>query len=164
MILRTAADEDLKTLISWVKDKGACQLWAGPVVRFPLTLDRLKQDIAYSKENTFALQNTSGELVGLGQLLPKENYRIHLARIIVSPRQRGQGFGKLLCRLLIDEGIKRFGQAYFTLNVYAANATAVNLYQKLGFNPTAAPPDSVAENDIVHMVLNHDQAKRLEAV
>jgi ribosomal protein S18 acetylase RimI-like enzyme len=156
MILRTAANQDLKTLMSWVKDQAACKLWAGPVVRFPLTLRRLKRDIAYSKDNTFAMQNTRGELVGLGQLFAKENNRIHLARVIVSPLQRGNGFGKLLCRLLIDEGIKRFGQVYFTLNVYTDNKPAVNLYQKLGFKPTVTPSDSIAHEEIIHMVLNPD--------
>jgi hypothetical protein len=71
MILRSAANEDLTTLISWIKDKEDCRRWAGPVVRFPLTLKSLKKDIAYSGENTFVMKNTSGELLGLGQLLRK---------------------------------------------------------------------------------------------
>jgi ribosomal protein S18 acetylase RimI-like enzyme len=153
MILRPAADEDLNTVISWIKDQEACKLWAGPVVRFPLTLQRLKQDIAYSNENTFAMQDAAGELLGLGQLLDKANNRIHLARIIVAPNQRGKGLGDLLCRLLVDEGLKRFGDVYFTLNVYSDNANAVKLYQKLGFKATAAPSDSIPDKEIVHMAL-----------
>lgn len=153
MILRPAADEDLKTVISWIKDQKACKLWAGPVVRFPLALQRLKQDIAYSNENTFAMQDAAGKLLGLGQLLDKANNRIHLARIIVAPNRRGKGWGDLLCRLLVDEGLKRFGDVYFTLNVYSDNANAVKLYQKLGFKAAAAPSDSIPDKGIVHMAL-----------
>lgn len=156
MILRAATDEDLKTLISWIKGKEACRLWAGPVVRFPLTLRNLKKDISYSEENTFAMKNTGGKLLGLCQLLRKENDRVHVARIIVSPLQRGNGYGERLCRLLIDEGIKRFGKVYFTLNVYSENSTAVKLYQKLGFKPKPAPSDSIPDEDIFYMVLNLD--------
>jgi len=161
MILRIAVNEDLNTVISWIKDKEACKLWAGPFVRFPLTLQSLRKDIEYSEENTFMMKNTSGQLLGLGQLLQKENDRIHLARLIVSPLQRGKGFGKLLCRLLIAEGIERFGKVYFTLNVYSANKTAVYLYQKLGFIPHPAPSDSIADQEIVHMVFRPDLTEKL---
>jgi len=156
MILHIAANKDLNTLISWIKDKEACKLWAGPLVRFPLTLQSLKKDIEFSEKNTFVMVNDVGELLGLGQLLEKENDRIHMARIIVSPLQRGNGYGERLCRLLIDEGIKRFGKVYFTLNVYSENSTAVKLYQKLGFKPKPAPSDSIPDEDIFYMVLNLD--------
>lgn len=153
MILCTAADEDLNTLIAWIKTKEACRLWAGPAVRFPLTLERLKQDIGYSTGNTFAMKAAGGELVGLGQLLDKGNNRIHLARIILAPNRRGKGLGDRLCRLLIDKGLKRFGKVDFTLNVYSENAIAVKLYQKLGFKPKPAPSDSRQDEEIIHMVL-----------
>jgi ribosomal protein S18 acetylase RimI-like enzyme len=161
MILRIAENEDLNTLISWIKDKEACKRWAGPRVRFPLTLQSLKKDIEFSEENTFVMVNDAGELLGLGQLLEKENDRIHMARVIVSPLQRGKGFGDLLCRLLIDEGLKWFGKAYFSLNVYSDNTTAVKLYQKLGFKPKPAPSNSISDKDIFYMVLKPDRAENL---
>ena len=156
MILRIARNEDLNTLISWIKDKEICKLWAGPVVRFPLTLQSLKKDIEFSEKNTFVMVNDIGELLGLGQLIKKENNRIHIARVIVSPLQRAKGFGTLLCRLLIEKGIKQFGKVYFTLNVYSENSTAVKLYQKLGFKPQSVPSDSIADEEIIYMVLKPD--------
>ena len=156
MILRIARNEDLNTLIRWIKDKEACKLWAGPLVRFPLTLQSLKKDIEFSEENTFAMLNDVGELLGLGQLIEKEGDRIHMARVIVSPLQRAKGFGELLCRLLIDEGLKRFAKVYFSLNVYSDNTAAVKLYQKLGFKPQPAPSGSIPDKDIFFMVLKPD--------
>ncbi len=140
--------------MTWIKNKEACKQWAGPMVRFPLTLLHLKQDIEYSPENTFALQGTGGELLGLGQLLDKGHNRIHLARIIVAPNQRGKALGDRLCRLLIAEGLKRFGEVYFTLNVYSDNANAVKLYQKLGFRVKEAPSESIPDKEILRMALN----------
>ena len=156
MILRIARNEDLNTLISWIKDKEACKLWAGPVVRFPLTLQSLKKDIEFSEKNTFVMVNDVGELLGLGQLIEKENDRIHIARVIVSPLQRAKGFGELLCRLLIDEGIKRFAKVYFSLNVYSDNTTAVKLYQKLGFKPKVSPSPPLPDEGVVYMVFRPD--------
>ena len=100
--------------------------------------------------------NDVGEPVGLGQLLEKENDRVHMARVIVSPLQRAKGFGELLCRLLIEEGIKRFARVYFTLNVYSDNTAAVKLYHKLGFKSQPAPSDSIPGKEIIHMVLKPD--------
>ncbi len=161
MILRITTNEDLNTVISWIKDKEACKRWAGPPVRFPLTLQSLKKDIEFSEENTFVMVNDVGELLGLGQLLEKENDRIHMARVIVSPLQRARGLGELLCRLLIDEGIKRYAKIYFSLNVYSDNTTAVKLYQKLGFKPQPAPTGSPADKDVIYMVFRPDLAETL---
>jgi ribosomal protein S18 acetylase RimI-like enzyme len=161
MILRIARNEDLNTLIAWIKDKEACRLWAGPLVRFPLTLQSLKKDIEFSEENTFVMVNDAGELLGLGQLLEKENHRIHMARVIVSPLQRAKGFGELLCRLLIDEGIKRFAKVYFSLNVYSDNTTAVKLYQKLGFKSKVSPSAPLLDEGVVYMVFRPDLPEKL---
>ena len=156
MILRAASDEDLKKVLVWIRDKEDCKLWAGPMVRFPLILEHLKQDIEYSPGNTFAMQDAGGELLGLGQLLDKGHNRFHLARVIIAPNHRGKGLGKQLCRLLIDEGLKRFGEVYFTLNVYSDNANAIKLYQKLGFKAKDAPSDSIPDKAVVRMALNPD--------
>jgi [ribosomal protein S18]-alanine N-acetyltransferase len=156
MLVRIATDDDLNTLISWIKDKEACKRWAGPLVRFPLTLQSLKKDIEFSEENTFVMIDDPGEPLGLGQLLEKENDRIHMARVIVAPLQRAKGLGEILCRLLIAEGIKRFGSVFFSLNVYSDNTAAVKLYQKLGFIPQPAQAGSLPDRGVIYMVFKPD--------
>jgi ribosomal protein S18 acetylase RimI-like enzyme len=59
----------------------------------------------------------------------------------------------LRLRLKMPLGMKRFGEVYFSLNVYSNNTTAVKLYQKLGFNPKSAPSDSVGDEEAVYMIL-----------
>jgi len=109
-------------------------MWAGPKVRFPFSIKSLMEDSHYSTENTFSLVNDEEVLVGIGQILEK-NQRLHIARIIVAPDLRGKGFGKDLCIHLIREGVKRFGGIEFSLNVNNTNTRAIHIYQTLGFKP-----------------------------
>jgi len=160
MIIRSSTNDDLRVLISWIKDKDACRVWAGPSVRFPLTLEHLKEDINFSQENTFSMLNKDEALLGIGQLIKKENHRLHMARIIVSPTQRDKGFGGLLCRLLIGEGRKRSGEINFTLNVYPDNTKAIRLYKKLGFEFSPESPGSSLEEKSMHMVLKPGSANK----
>ena len=158
MTLRPTTDEDLSVLISWIKDKDACKLWAGPLVRFPLSLEGLKADIDFFEENTFSMINDDGKFLGLGQCIKMENGRVHLARLIISPDQRGQGYGNLLCRLLIDKGGDRFGNVNFSLNVYSNNTEAIRLYEKLGFKRSPDSPDSNVGQASIHMILKPDNS------
>ena len=160
MILRSSTNDDLRVLMSWITDKDACKLWSGPDVRFPLVLEHLKQDINFSEENTYSMINERGELLGIGQLIKKEKGRIHMARIIVSPIQRGKGFGSLLCRLLICEGRKRVGEVSFSLNVYSHNTKAIRLYKKLGFKPRPVSPGSRGDEKSMHMILKPGRANK----
>ena len=161
MILRSSTHDDLSLLMSWIKDKDACRLWAGPSVRFPLALEHLKEDIHFSEENTFSMINENAALLGLGQLINKENHRLHMARIIVSPNHRGKGLGNLLCRLLISEGTMWCGKSYFSLNVYPDNTKAVRLYKKLGFVPGPELSGSGAEEKSMHMILKPMRVKEV---
>ena len=158
MILRPGTNEDLSVLISWIEDKDACRIWAGPSVRFPLTLEYLKEDIGFSEENTFSLIHDNESLLGIGQLIQRENNRLHMARIIVSPSQRNKGFGSLLCRLLIRKGRKRGRDINFSLNVDPNNAKAIKLYKKLGFKPSQESPGSSINETTIHMVLKPGRA------
>ena len=101
-------------------------------------------------------QGLCSRSMGISPQRLSEKNRIHLARIIVAPNQRGRGLGDRLCRLLIGEGLKRFGKVDFTLNVYSENAIAVKLYQKLGFKPKPVPSDSIQGDEIIKMFCTTD--------
>ena len=155
MRLRKSTIDDLNTIITWIPDQESCRLWAGPYVKFPCSVDRLKDDIRFSRVNSFALISDRDELVGFGQIFEKNN-RLHLARIIIAPEHRGKGLGKRLCQCLIQEGIKNFGRKEFSLNVYTSNKNAYNLYQNLGFYPDNAPKNFPSDHDNIYMVMNPD--------
>ncbi|MGD9182878.1 MAG: GNAT family N-acetyltransferase [Desulfobacterales bacterium] len=147
MNLRKAKITDLKAIISWIPDKPTCKRWAGPKVRFPLSIESLSKDIGFSANNSYCLIKTEA-IIAFGQLLTKENGYLHLARIIVDPSKRAMGYGRLLCNELLQIAIHR-GCYKISLNVYRNNTSALKLDEKLGFREIAEK--SSKEN--CHMIM-----------
>ena len=131
MNLRKAKRADLKTIIEWIPNELTCKRWAGPNVRFPLSIENLSIDIGLSDNNSYCL-TYSGSIVAFGQLLTKENGYLHLARIIVDPSKRTKGYGRLLCNALLQIA-SQWGYHKISLNVYRDNTRALKLYENLGF-------------------------------
>ncbi len=138
--------KDINHLIPWIADKTACLMWAGPLVHFPLEISRLLDEIEYSPDNSFCLKH-DGILKAFGQLLSKQAASLHMARIIVEPGSRGQGYGCKLCKDLIQIARERNVRA-LTLNVYRDNLAGLGLYVGLGFKLVADKSTA----DYVHMI------------
>jgi [ribosomal protein S18]-alanine N-acetyltransferase len=75
----------------------------------------------------------SGAPLGFGQFWRRDDRSVHLGRIIVSPHERGRGYGKTLCSLLISEALCATNAEAITLRVYRDNAPAFSIYSNLGF-------------------------------
>jgi len=146
MNLRKAKKADLKAVISWIPDELTCKRWAGPKVRFPLNIENLSEDIAFSDNNAYCLKSKQS-IVAFGQLLVKENGYLHLARIIVDPSKRAMGYGRRLCEELIKVA-GRQGYHKLSLNVYWDNSIALKLYENLGFRENAEK----SSEEYCHMV------------
>ena len=131
MQLRPATEQDLARIIPWVATAEDCLLWAGPKVKFPMTVASLSTEIAFADNNSFALA-AGDDLVAFGQLLRRDNGLLHLARILVDPARRGGGSGRQLCQGLIEVAVKR-GTRGVSLFVYSDNQGARRLYAGLGF-------------------------------
>lgn len=154
--LRKTVLSDLQIVSSWIENKADCRSWGGNYMRFPHTVKELAEDIQFPEEKTYSLVDEKDGVIGMGQLLNR-NSRLHLARIIIAPSYRGQGFGRILCEELIKEGINVFGATLFSLNVFKFNTPALNLYQNMGFTAVTAPRDSFAGNDCIYMILKTEK-------
>ncbi len=132
MKIRKAEIIDFHIIMSWIQDKHECINWGGSKVRFPLNIENLLIDIAYTKDNSYCLVNEN-KIIAFGQLLPKEDGFIHMARIIVAPSSRGLGYGKILCSNLLQIADK---SGYQKVSLYASrsNIISMTLYKQLGFN------------------------------
>jgi ribosomal protein S18 acetylase RimI-like enzyme len=126
-----SSPQDIEYLVSWIADKTACRMWAGPLVHFPLKLTKLLEEIGYTPDNSFCLRH-NGSIKAFGQLLPKQANSLHMARIIVAPESRGLGFGRKICTDLIQIARERKAGS-LSLNVYRDNTIGVCLYRRLGF-------------------------------
>lgn len=149
MELRSSTESDLEAVIAWIGNANDCLTWAGPDVIFPIIPNALKNQIGYTADNSFCLLDETSR-VAFGQLIQKGENHYHLARIIVAPADRGQGYGRKICEYLIKMAHDH-GSRLLTLNVYRDNQKAVRLYRHIGFNP-APPPDTMQlPADVIHM-------------
>lgn len=138
--LRPATMEDLEEVVPCMTTPEELRYWGGPALSFPAEPDRLWKEIHGASDTTFVMDGRRGLLAAFGQVIPRDPYTVHLARIFVAPHERGKGAGRALCACLIEEGTRRYRPARFTLNVYRDNAQAVRLYGGLGFVVSAEDP------------------------
>jgi ribosomal protein S18 acetylase RimI-like enzyme len=131
--LRTATRSDLDAVLPWIKDQCSLVMWAGPGLSYPPSRESFWKSIGASPQNTFCLVSTAGEMAGFGQALTPARGIVHLARLIVDPRMRGKGYGRILCLRLMETSRSRQSVRRFTLNVCRDNDAAFRLYRSLGF-------------------------------
>jgi GNAT superfamily N-acetyltransferase len=149
VICRSADASDLAIVVSWIDNEKDCRTWAGPAVSFPIYVQVLKTQIGCRPDNSYCLID-EGRLTAFGQLFKKDPQRFHLARIIVAPAQRGRGYGRHICRCLINRA-NHLGASVLTLNVYQQNKGALELYRKIGFAPAVPTAAERLPADVVHM-------------
>jgi ribosomal protein S18 acetylase RimI-like enzyme len=118
-------------------------------VSFPISLEVLKNQIEYSPENAFCLLE-NGRVRAFGQLIKKGGQRFHLARIIVAPDARRNGYGRKLTLCLISRADHLKGKM-LTLNVYQSNIGALKLYRTIGFEPAPGPDGESLPAGVVHL-------------
>ena len=101
--------------------------WMGPMIPFPLTIHVL-QDL----EGIFSIFDGQ-EFVGLIQKIRLEDRNLHIGRFFINPQKQGQGLGSQALRKFVSLAFENEDIDTISLNVYEANQTAYNLYQKEGF-------------------------------
>ena len=142
-----ATKKHLHEVTSWIATEPECRMWGGPLVSYPIYLQRLIEEIEFTANNSFVMIDKD-KVVGFGQVIDTTDNRNHLSRVITNPEYRGKGYGLELCKSLV--AIAQEGQSVTTLNVYRNNEAAVTLYQKLGFNEDFGK--STADNVFMVMV------------
>ena len=130
---------DLPEVASWVRSAEECERWAGTQVTFPIDLAALPSTLGFTEQNAYAM-TLDGAVVAFSQVVAKPKNRQHLAKFIVNPRFRGQGYG----RAFLHELLKRTTADRISLNVNEGNDIAISLYVAAGFEFAERPPDQLA--------------------
>jgi ribosomal protein S18 acetylase RimI-like enzyme len=146
-----AADPDLEVLMSWFREAGEVNAWAGPRFRFPFTGYTFRKDCHWGRMPSFRLNSPAGEFAAFGQMYLRYG-RINLARLVVNPGMRGRGVGKRLVGLLIETGGKLFAADEYSLFSYRDNAAALGCYQSMGFVIHEYPEDAPLADDCYYLV------------
>ena len=121
--------ENAQLVCQWSNSLGKDfqEQWMGPKIPFPLTLQVL-QDL----EGIFSIFDGQ-EFVGLIQKIRLEGRNLHIGRFFINPQKQGQGLGSQALREFVSLAFENEDIDSISLNVFEANQTAYNLYQKAGF-------------------------------
>ena len=121
--------ENAKLICQWSNTLGESfqKQWMGTMIPFPLTIQIL-QDL----EGIFSIFDGQ-EFVGLIQKIRLEDRNLHIGRFFINPQKQGQGLGRQALRKFVSLAFENEDIDTISLNVYEANQTAYNLYQKEGF-------------------------------
>ncbi|MEF9479102.1 GNAT family protein [Chryseobacterium sp. RRHN12] len=125
--------EDAPLLISKIKDERMLLQFAGPVYRFPLTVQQLEKDLSDENRTLFNITDQAGNTIGHAQIFLKEKTFL-LGRILIwDENNRGKGYGKKVMYELLRYGFSHFDRETAELNVYDWNTGAIECYRKVGF-------------------------------
>ena len=101
--------------------------WMGPKISYPLIAQSLQK-----MEGIFSIF-AGEEFVGIIQKIRIEDRNLHIGRFFINPQKQGQGLGSQALRKFVSLAFENEDIDTISLNVYEANQTAYNLYQKEGF-------------------------------
>ena len=101
--------------------------WMGPKISYPLITQSLQK-----MEGIFSIF-VGEEFVGVIQKIRLEDRNLHIGRFFINPQKQGQGLGSQALRKFVSLAFENEDIDTISLNVYEANQTAYNLYQKAGF-------------------------------
>ena len=150
MKLNVATESDIKSLMSWFPTERSIDIWGGPRFRYPFTPQTFQEDVHWRDMDTYSLVGSSLEMLAFGQFYERHG-RINLARLVVSPDRRGQGVGKQLVRLLMEQGRKNIPRHEYSLYVYRDNHVAKACYAGLGFEENEYPEDDEMADTCIYM-------------
>ena len=121
--------ENAQFVCQWSNSLGKSfqEQWMGTMIPFPLTIQVL-QDL----EGIFSIFDGQ-EFVGLIQKIRLEDRNLHIGRFCINPQKQRQGLGSKAVRKFVSLAFENGDIDSISLNVYEANQTAYNLYQKEGF-------------------------------
>ena len=130
--IRQRVDADISTVVGWIADADALNMFTGPRLVWPLTIDQLAAMTATDAASAWVMIDD----------LALDEGTARIGRVIVDPSRRGRGYGSALVRLAIEEA-RALGARALTLNVVADNAPAIATYERAGFQqlPMSDRPD-----------------------
>jgi RimJ/RimL family protein N-acetyltransferase len=131
--LQRFATADAEQLAGWITERES--YWLAPRSRPPLTA-RTVISWGETEGERFMLLDNDSIPIGYGEVnrLALQNNVYWLGHLIVNPQRRGQGYGRLLTRLLIDQALTYLAARRVTLVVFPENATAIACYEAAGMH------------------------------
>lgn len=148
MKLRKSEEKDLTTLSTWFNSQYEATQWGGPMIRYPIDIIQLKEDLQWGTARSYSLVDKD-ELLGFAQVFDRFGFN-HLGRVAIHPEKRGQKLGHKLVSLILE--LKNGIHKNFSLFVYEDNPAAIKLYQNLDFKFQPCPKELPTKKGSLFMV------------
>ena len=134
--LEKFTEKDFERLISWIENEENLVQFSGPIFKFPLTKEQLKEYLYTENIISFKVINLdTNEIIGHSEIYKSEKNEVKLCRILIGEEnQRGKGFGKKIINELVKYSFEKLNAEKVELNVYTSNTAAIALYRKAGFS------------------------------
>lgn len=134
-------ESDAREVARWATSIEDVRRWAGSATGWPVDLSVFRRWHADPEVKPYVMWEGEAR-AGYGELwLDEAEQEVELARIIVSPADRGRGVGKRLVRLLLEQASSS-GLPDAFVRVVPDNAAAIACYRSAGFSPV---PESERE-------------------
>jgi ribosomal protein S18 acetylase RimI-like enzyme len=127
--LRQLLPGERATVCAWAVG----EQWPGLTKGRLIDYEEFVQILASPGHHSFALGEGRLPLIGFGQIWVAANGTVNLVRLLIDPIERGKGFGKLLCQLLLAQALCLPSTSRVKLRVRRDNIPAVAVYRALGF-------------------------------
>lgn len=126
---------DFQVLNSWVTDEELLLQFSGTEFSFPLSEEQITTyQISHPDRRFYMGYHIDGFPFAFAELIPQESGNPRLARILIGdPTLRGQGLGKYLIKLLLQEIREQHQSALAELYVWEKNTAAIKCYESVGF-------------------------------
>ena len=119
-------------ICSWFPTQKELRLWGGVRFGWPIQVSEIITRSELPNIEFYTLVEGC-EVLGFIELQKINETEMRLCRVAVSPHHRGQGLGKKLVQLSLNEIKQRGLYKTVTLAVFTENRAAYNCYRSLGF-------------------------------
>lgn len=134
IILRKFEEADFHWLQSWVTSPELLLQFSGDHFPYPLRYEDFADYHTQHPDRTMYIAIAAGQPVAFGEIIPQDNGRPRLGRILVGdPAIRGMGVGAKFVTALLGECQRLYGPDAVELNVWDENKPAIRCYEKVGF-------------------------------
>ena len=137
-VLREFRESDAREVARWPSSLAEVRRWAGSDPGWPVDVAVFGRWHADPDVRPYIL-GEGEEPIGYGEVWVDEpEQEVELARIIISPDQRGRGVGRRLVRQLLERAALA-GLPDAFVRVVPENVAAIGCYRGAGFSPVSEP-------------------------
>jgi RimJ/RimL family protein N-acetyltransferase len=135
IVLRAIERDDLPRYVDWLNDPAVLEHF-GPYAPLSLAQEEqwYKRSLGESSTRDFAIEFEGQHIGGAGFChIDARNANAEVGLFIGIPKLWEQGLGRDVMRTLVRFGFEQMNLHRLYLRVFAGNARAIHLYEKLGF-------------------------------